>query len=710
MRVTLHLLLVLGLLCSQIIVGQQPSQANDDVAPSDVIIYQNVPEVTVSDVKTAESGRPQLELDALAIYTDGDVRLTETNLTWTSTNQNVATVDQNGRVTLTEQNGRTFITVTNGMHEDRIAIDYKVNAPNADKHKGKPNEAVQILKETGDRYDIVAKIRAQMTLEEKVGQMLMPDFRYWDGQAVVEVLPEIEEMIREYHVGGVILFRENVVSTPQIIELVNGYQAAAEKLGLLLAIDQEGGIVTRLQNGTDLPGNMALGATRSEDLAFQAGDVIGNELEVLGINMNLAPVVDVNNNPDNPVIGVRSFGEDPTLVGDMGVSYVHGLQQNGVAATLKHFPGHGDTAVDSHLGLPEVPHDKERLRDVELYPFQRAMDAGVDAIMTAHVTFPMIDDQKAISRKDGEEIAIPATLSYPVLTELMREEMGYQGVVMTDAMNMNAITDHFGSVDATIRAVKAGADIILMPVGLEEVFNGILDAVHEEEISEERINQSVERILALKLSRGILKSETFESTEEQIEQAEKVIGSEAHQAIEQNIADQSVTLLKNEGVLPLKPQTDENIVVIGQSFVSSLTEAVEEHHDNVSLIQLQSSQRTLTSEQEQLVQEADYMIVGSYTYNVAGRSPDHPHMQLFQQLQAMNKPMVGIAIRNPYDIMGYPHVNAYLAQYGFREASFKATADILFGEKSPTGQLPVTIPNLEGGVLYEYGEGLDFGE
>ncbi|MFE5278913.1 glycoside hydrolase family 3 protein, partial [Bacillus cereus] len=342
---------------------------------------------------------------------------------------------------------------------------------------------------------------------------------------------------------------ENTVTAEQTTRLVHAYQEAAEKYGLLISIDQEGGIVTRLQTGTDFPGNMALGATRSEELAEKVGKAIGEELHALGINMNFGPVLDVNNNPDNPVIGVRSFSEDPELVADLGKAYLKGLQETGTAATAKHFPGHGDTAVDSHVGLPSVPHDLERLKEVELYPFQEAMDAGIDAIMSAHVTFPEIDDTTAISRKDGTEVAVPGTLSHKILTGLMREEMDFNGVIVTDAMNMAAIADHFGPVDAAIRAVKAGADIVLMPVGIVEVANGLYDAVNAGEISEERLEQSVERILTLKLNRGIVKAEVEKSLDEKLGNALNVVGSPEHKAIEKEAAEKSITLVKNNSVL-----------------------------------------------------------------------------------------------------------------------------------------------------------------
>ncbi|NJP37068.1 glycoside hydrolase family 3 protein [Alkalicoccus luteus] len=665
----------------------------------DLILYQNVPGVETD----LEEG---LDLRALAVHEDGHFTERSEGLEWSSTNENVATVDDNGVVEMTGQRGRTFISVSDGEHTDRIAVDYKPN-PDARDGGGPPPVEAQLVPQSGERYDIVDGAVEGMTLEEKVGQMMMPDFRHYDGQEVTEMLPEIEQLVEDYHLGGVILFAENVVETEQTYQLVHDYQEAAEKFGMLVTIDQEGGIVTRLQTGTDLPGNMALGATRNLELSEAAGDVIGAELSSLGINTNLAPVVDVNNNPDNPVIGVRSFGEDPQLVADMGVSYINGLQQNGIAATAKHFPGHGDTAVDSHLGLPEVPHDLDRLMDVELYPFQQAMDAGLDAVMTAHVTFPQIDGSKAISEKDGTEISIPATLSRTVLTDLMRDELGYDGVVMTDAMNMNAITDHFGPVDAAIRAIDAGADIILMPVGLEEVVDGVLDAVDGGDISEAELDESVERILTLKVERGIFKQESPQDPAEGKQGALDTIGQDSHLAVEQTIADDAVTMLKNDDVLPLTPDAEERIAVVGTTYLNSLVSAVGEHHQHIDAVNL-SGQSSLTDDQRSTIEAADHVVIGSTTATVAQRSADNAVMQMYAEVMDMKDDVAAVAIRNPYDIMAYPDVDAYLAQYGFRDASFRATAAVLFGEENPTGTLPVTIPDPDGGTLFEYGSGISF--
>ncbi|QHA93500.1 beta-N-acetylhexosaminidase [Bacillus sp. N1-1] len=660
-----------------------------------LILMENVPEVS------AAFDGDMMTLHPLHIYEDGHFMKTEQNLTWKSSNKNVAKVDDEGQVTLTGQRGRTFISVSDGESSDRIGIDYKVNK--SDKKSSTP----AIVKQKGKQYNLIGNAIAGMTMEEKVGQMLMPDYRNWDGQNVTKMLPEIEAQIKQYHLGGVILFRENVVTTEQTTKLVAEYQSASEKYGMLMTIDQEGGIVTRLQSGTDMPGNMALGATRSPELSENVGHAIGEELASLGINMNFAPDMDVNNNPDNPVIGVRSFGEDPELVADLGIAYTKGLQETGVAATAKHFPGHGDTAVDSHLGLPEVPYDKDRLMEVELYPFQKAMEAGIDAIMTAHVTFPKIDDTKVISKKDGTEISLPATLSHKVLTELMRDEMGYEGVITTDAMNMGAIQDHFGSVDAAIRAVKAGTDIVLMPVGLPEVAEGLYAAVESGDISEERIEASVERILTLKVNRGIIKSEQPIDVEDQIQEALQTVGSAEHKAVEKEVADKSITLVKNDEVLPLA-NNDDHVVVVGRSFVSTLGEAVKAQHANTTVIEANSSY-TLTDEQRETISSADQIIVGTYTYSVGTRSPEHPQMMLVNAIMnEADAPVIAVGIRNPYDIMAYPDVDSYLTQYGFRTASFEATAATIFGENAPTGKLPITIPGETGGILYNFGHGLTY--
>ncbi|MDU0895118.1 MAG: glycoside hydrolase family 3 N-terminal domain-containing protein, partial [Anaerococcus sp.] len=368
------------------------------------------------------------------------------------------------------------------------------------------------------------KIVSQMTLEEKIGQMLMPDFRQWkqEGQAAVQDLTEmndeVAEIIDEFDLGGVILFAQNVKTTEQTTKLIHDMQQVAindqdGNLPLLTTIDQEGGIVTRLGTGTNFPGNMAIGATKNEQSSYDTGLVIGRELNSLGINVNFAPSVDINNNPLNPVIGLRSFSSNPDLVAKLGVKMIKGIQENGVSVAAKHFPGHGDTATDSHYGLPKVDKSLEELKEAELKPFQAAIDNGVDMIMTAHISYPQLEKDTVISKKDGSIIGIPATLSDDIITGIIRDKMHYDGIVITDAMKMQAIADHFGEEDAVIMAIKAGVDIPLMPALLQknsdlEKLDNIVGRIKNElelgNISEKQINNSVYRILDLKYRRGIL--------------------------------------------------------------------------------------------------------------------------------------------------------------------------------------------------------------
>ncbi|MBH0157960.1 glycoside hydrolase family 3 C-terminal domain-containing protein [Fictibacillus sp. 5RED26] len=650
-----------------------------------LMIAQNMPQLS------KHINGDTVDLAALITSKDGTYVEATNHLIWKSLNKRVASVNSEGLVNLNGKNGATIIIVTDGKSFDKIGIHVK-------------NGKAEFIKQKNQKYDVIKKAIKSMTVKEKVGQMLMPDFRNWKGQPVTEMNDEIRELVKKYHLGGVILFRENVVTTEQTVRLVDEYKKANEDYGLLVSIDQEGGIVTRLQSGTDFPGNMALGATRSTVMAESVGHAIGSELHSLGINMNLAPALDVNNNPDNPVIGVRSFGEDPQLVADLGTAYIKGLQDSGMAATAKHFPGHGDTAVDSHLGLPSVPHEKERLLEVELYPFQQAINNNIDAILTAHVTFPKIDPTTVISKKDGTEINLPATLSYEVLTNLVRKEMGFKGVISTDALNMKAIVDHFGPVDTAIRAVNAGTDIVLMPVGLEEVANGLYEAVDNGEITEKRLNQSVERLLTLKANRGIYKQVSETPIVEKIGHAEEVVGNQEHKALENEVARKSITLVKNDNLLPVNKNEVNSVVVIGNTYIENLQQALASHHSSVELIK---ADKPLNAEQLQKVKDADLVVLGTYTFNVAGRSPSSPQMQMINQvIEAAPDKTTAVGIRNPYDIMAFPEVSAYLTQYSFRDASFRAAAETIFGLNNPSGKLPVTIyeDGLEQ-ILYPFGHG-----
>lgn len=577
--------------------------------------------------------------------------------------------------------------------------------------------APYVIKPTGEKYDIINNFIKHMTIEEKIGQMLMPSIRYTDGSnvgeipggtPVTEMVPELRRMIQNYYLGGVILFAQNVQTTEQTVKLTNEIQKASPKIPLFISIDQEGGLVYRLQEGTQLPGNMAIGATRSTDLAYKNGKVIGAELKAVGINWNLAPVADVNINPANPVIGVRSFGGDPDLVSKMTIAYMKGVQSEGVAACLKHFPGHGDTAIDSHLGLGIVDKDRATLDKVELKPFRDAIEAGADAIMTAHLSFPALDDTKVTMRaadSTEREITMPATLSYKILTELVRNEWGFEGVIITDAMNMKAISDNFGPVDAAIRAVKAGADIVLMPVDVDGVFKGLVKEVKEGRIPESRIDESVRRILTLKLKRGIMKFPA-ENVEEIVNNAKSIVGCEEHLSIERETAQKAITLIRNNNsVLPIKdPDSSKKILVIAGTVFRTTTyiSQIEKYHpqNNESIVvndSILNSSTDLTGEVKAAIDRADIIIVATNNITKADN----------QIVKMMNygkgKTFIFIAVRNPYDIMYYPNADVYLAQYGWNASNLKAAIDVIFGNVNPSGKLPAEIPG-----FYPIGHGLSY--
>ncbi|MGD7008233.1 glycoside hydrolase family 3 N-terminal domain-containing protein [Metabacillus sp. 84] len=618
--------------------------------------------------------------------------------------------------------------------------------------------AVQ-AEESGSRLAEAAERAADsMTLEEKVGQMLMPDFRNWKKQGeekatgFTEMNQEVGGIIKKYHLGGVILFAENVVDTEQTVRLADGLQKASENIPLFVTIDQEGGIVTRLQSGTNLPGNMALGAGRSKKNAYNAGSITGKELDSLGINVNFAPSLDVNNNPANPVIGVRSFSSNPELVASLGVQTIKGLQDQNIATTAKHFPGHGDTAVDSHYGLPMVTHNKERLKKVELYPFQKAIEQDVDMIMTAHVQFPSIDDTTYTSKKDGQQIMVPATLSRKVLTDLLKDEMGFEGVVVTDALNMKAIADNFGQTEAVIMAINAGVDIALMPApvtsletekNLEEVYNGVVEAVKSGEIPMSEIDDSVEKILELKMKRGIYDpgaADSQSSIEDKISKAKKTVGSMKHYHMEKEMALDAVTLLKNENrTLPFKPKKNEKVLILApfedqaEAMRRTITELYSKQRINrVKIESLSFSGKVFDKAIAKEIDQADYVITGSYVVKndpavndgvIDDTITDSSKWATVFPRAAMNysqkqdKKFVLMSLRNPYDTANFEEAKAVIAVYGFkgysngrfRQPNIPAGIETIFGLSQPKGKLPVEIPSVTdpGELLYDYGYGLN---
>lgn len=520
-----------------------------------------------------------------------------------------------------------------------------------------------------------------MTLEQKVGQMIVAGF---PGEDLDE---HIIRAIKDYHIGNVIYFTRNFKDVRQFYNLNKKLQNLAvkeNKLPLFTSIDQEGGMVTRINKGaTFFPGNMVLSAGGNEEDAFTMGTYVGEELKALGVNMNLAPVLDVNNNPDNPVIGIRSYGEEPERVAKLGSAYINGLQKSGVIATGKHFPGHGDTSVDSHLDLSSVNHDAKRLNDVELYPFKKAIECGVGAIMSAHVMFPAYEDKR-----------LPATLSYKVLTGLLREKLGFNGLIITDCMEMKAIDEYFGIEKAPVMAVKAGADLICISHTLEKQIaacSSIVKAVRNGEISESRINESLEKIIVYKN-----KLNTNEFINSDFDSAEKIVSSEEHRKFAQKISENGITILKGKKIFPLKE--NENILFISTnaSVLNGADDSIEERSINkliekeypgfkTKVIDIKISE----SEIEDVVKESidkDKIII--CTYNA---SLNKEQVKLVEQVYKVNKNIIVIAMRNPYDCNWFKYIPCCVLTYEYTPNSIRSVMKLLNGSIEGMGKCPVAL-------------------
>lgn len=551
----------------------------------------------------------------------------------------------------------------------------------------------------------VKALMESMSVEEKIGQMIMVGF---DGQSLT---PELESHLNEIHAGNVIFLGRNYANPQQMWEFTSALQRMASRrpapVGLFTAIDQEGGVVARLLNGvTVFPGNMALGATAQTHYARRAAEVTAQEMLQLGLNMNLAPVLDVNNNPGNPAIGVRSYGESPELVAAMGAEAVAASQSAGVLATAKHFPGKGDVTRDSHIDLPHVAHSRERLNRVELAPFQAAIAAGVGAIMTAHVTFPAIEP----------EPLLPATMSQKVLQGLLREELGFRGIIITDDLFMGAISKSYGLAEAAIRSINAGADIVLMCHKPDEqaiAIKAVWEAARSGRISMDTIDSSVRRVLSVKALFGIL-------TPPVLTNMPKGVRSLANRKLALEIARESVTVVMDrDGIIPFSPggggadggackagrddRNEVDVLVISPdiknltmvedtgSHGSPLAKAVRMFVPGASDITV--SQSPSDQEIEAAATAAsgrDLVIVGTHNGHL------YPaQAALVKRVAQAGSPVVVVGMRNPYDVSDFPEIGTYIAAYSFRECSMRAAAEVIFGFTVPSGRLPVTIPGVK---------------
>lgn len=537
---------------------------------------------------------------------------------------------------------------------------------------------------------------SQMTLEEKIGQLLFEDF-------VGKEAPTkgIEEAILKNHIGGIIFFSGcNVDNGLQVARLTKQLQEIAQrtrlKIPLFISIDQEGGqLAAVIRKATIHPGNMAIGATGKTEYASLAGRITARELKAMGININFAPVLDVVYDTKIPVVDNRSFGSDPDLVGKMGAAYIKGLQAEGVIACGKHFPGEVVVEKDSHHVLNVIPYELDRLERVELKPFIMAAKAGIEMFMATHTIY------------NGFDSEVPASLSHKIITGYLREKMGFKGLVITDDIVMKAIKDNFGIEEGVVRAIEAGADLVIVGEGTQTApiaLEAILRAVKKGRLSIERINESVERILRVK-------AKYITTPIANLPKAKKILGTKESRKQVQVIADKSITLLKNdEKIIPLKLQKDDKVLIVRPSLTRLVMSDNTNYYDESFLFKQFCKRHKNTKEaimglapcEAEVISLLDRIFISDvvivctmsaciYTKQAAIIEET---INLFAK-EANNvkkkKRLITVALRSPWDLTKFPTVKTHLVTYGVAEVSLEALVKVIFGEISATGKIPISI-------------------
>ncbi|MCX8056331.1 MAG: glycoside hydrolase family 3 protein [Ignavibacteria bacterium] len=530
----------------------------------------------------------------------------------------------------------------------------------------------------------VEETLSKMSLEEKAGQMVFPNV---NGIYMSDDSPEYERLkflVKEKHVGGLIFFTSDLYE--QVI-LTNKMQSIA-KFPLLISADYEHGITMRIDGATPFPNVMALGAVDDEQLTYEMAKVIAKEAKAIGVHHNYAPVADVNNNPFNPIINTRSFGENPELVARHSTVFIKGLQENGMIATSKHFPGHGNTEIDSHLDLPVIKSNLDELHQIELYPFKEHIQAGVMSIMVGHLAVPSIEGDSGI----------PASLSKKIIKELLQNQLGFNGLIVTDALNMHGITNFYSTADATIEAIKAGNDCILFPDNPIESIDAIINAVKSGIISEERINQSVRKILITKKAVGLDKNRFVD-----VNEISSIVGIKPHLELAKIISRKSITLLKNENnLIPLQTANKKFAHIIiadsrndndGEFFRRTLKSKIPSITFTRILLNSGESDYNFALES---CSNSDVIIVSIYSKVRSYQGTlgiNEKQKEFVRKILKLNRPVVLISHGNPYVLGEFPNVTAYINNYGDTKFSEIATAEALFGEIDIEGKSPVSIPN-----------------
>jgi len=553
-----------------------------------------------------------------------------------------------------------------------------------------------------------------MSLDEKIGQLISVGINATFLNQDSDAFQSLKHQIEDNHIGGIVLFRGPVYET---VILVNRMQQLA-RYPLLISADLEAGSGMRFDDTINFPWNMAVAATGNPDYARRQGEVTAREARALGVQHVFAPVVDVNNNAANPVINVRSYGEDPADVARFAVAFTQGAQSSGVIATAKHFPGHGDTAVDSHRGLPEINVTRERLNSVELVPFEAAVKAGIGSVMVGHIALPQIDSTsikplptnvktKPIDTDEAGEIieqkaTMPATMS-PVMGSILRNDLKFQGMIVTDALSMSGLTIYFTQDEAAVRALEAGADMLLKPADVDAAFRGVRDAVKNGRLTEKRIEESARKILSAKYDLGLVNQRVTP-----IETIDRTVSSREAGMLANEIAEHAITLVRDEDKLiplrSLKPDAkilniaitngDDRMVVAGP-FVSRLAHSGRKV-DTVTLDD-RSSDREVQKAIE-LAKSADLIIASLYGRVRSGqvKSAGLPDSgtQVLSAVIGSKTPIIGISFGNPYLLQNFSGLRTYLVTYGDMPSLQQAAARALLGEIDIVGKLPISLPGL----------------
>lgn len=522
----------------------------------------------------------------------------------------------------------------------------------------------------------IEQLLTAMTTRQKIGQLLIFGWKGETDEENVTVSSHARTLVEEFEVGGIVLLGRNVGAPDQTARTMNELQDLS-KVPLFIIADQEGGMVARFRDPCVIyPSNMALGATGNPDYAYRAARATAQQLLASGVNFDFAPCVDVNNNPLNPIIGTRSYGDNPEIVSRFAREAIRGFHDGGVLTSVKHFPGHGDTSVDSHLALPVVDFPMERLESLELVPFKASIAAGVATIMTTHIIFPALDPD------------LPATMSPKILTGLLREKLGWDGVIVTDCLEMDGVAVKWGTPQAALAALKAGADCPLICHTLSrqrEAHDLITAAVESGDISIKRLNASVRRVLALKERFGLIES----ARRADPSQAASVVSAPEHRALALEIARKAVTVIRNDaGVLPARLSPADKVLVIStHRALPELTAAVKAIHPNADSIAVDSSTPEIAPGQ-------DVRLI------IAATCPSEPwtagtdqegQARLVSHLNALGIPLVVLAIREPYDIRRFPEIQTYVCSFGYRAESLQAAAEVILGVVDPEGSLPVEL-------------------